>query len=68
VLQDVKELLQTFVDPHTQKIQSGIIYCLSRNECEEVAAALKDVKHPAADKRAHKQYRRDTRDDYLQVT
>ncbi|GMH36179.1 hypothetical protein BSKO_04047 [Bryopsis sp. KO-2023] len=41
VIEDIASLMRDrFTDPGTGKVQCGIIYCLSRNECDEVAAKL----------------------------
>jgi superfamily II DNA helicase RecQ len=52
VLDDIRRLLETeFVDARTKRVQCGIIYCLSRADCEKVAAALQGVK-PAGGRHA----------------
>ena len=52
VLDDIRRLLETeFVDPKTKRVQCGIIYCLSRADCEKVAAALQGIR-PAGGRHA----------------
>ena len=41
VIDDIADIVKKrFVDRHNNRVQCGIIYCLSRNECEKVASDL----------------------------
>ncbi len=44
VVEDIKSLiLERYVDKARNRVQCGIIYCLSRNECEKVAKDLAEL-------------------------
>ena len=43
-IQDISDLIQkNFCDRKTNKFQSGIVYCLSQKDCNDVADKLSDL-------------------------
>ena len=42
-LEDIKETIMERFLERNGRVQCGIIYCLSRNDCEKVAAELREM-------------------------
>jgi len=70
-VQEIGKLIQnSFLDPKTRRFQSGIVYCLSKKECDDTAAALEQAVRGLTARPYHAglsaEARSTTQDDWIQ--